>query len=145
MQVIASVGDSILQPPLVPREHPDAREAPGSVLPLICGYIRISGAREGALAMTCPRTLAARCSAIRYDQTAELLTVTEVREGRGELVNTVRGNLAALVPPVGHLGPPTMREQPIFGYEEERARVLNDVTFACQGHRLRLPVLQSGR
>ena len=70
------------------------------------------------------------------------LTEAEVRDGWGELVNMVGGNLKALVPPISRLGLPTVRECEVFGYEEEESRLLNDVVFACLGQRVRLTVLQ---
>ena len=73
------------------------------------------------------------------------LTEAEVRDGWGELVNIVGGNLTAQVPPVSRLGLPTVHEHEVFGYEEEGSRVLNDVVFACLGQAVRLTILQPRR
>lgn len=63
VQVMASVWDSILRLPLLLRAQPDGSEAAPGDLPLVVGTIRIAGAWDGVVAMTCPRTSAAQCTA----------------------------------------------------------------------------------
>jgi hypothetical protein len=45
--------------------------------------------------MTGPRPFAAKCAAIMHDRKPEALTQAEVRDGWGELVNMIGGNLKA--------------------------------------------------
>jgi hypothetical protein len=145
VQLMASVWETILQLPILPRDgHPGDEVRPGD-LPLVTGRIRIAGAWEGTVAMTGPRSFAAKCAAIMHGREPEELTGAEVRDGWGELLNMVGGNLKALVPPVSHLGLPTVHEREVFGYEEDGSRVLNDVVFACLDQRVRLTVLQPKR
>jgi hypothetical protein len=45
-----------------------------------------------------PRSFAAKCAAIMHEREPGALTEEEVRDGGGEPVNMVGGNLKALVP-----------------------------------------------
>ena len=49
--------------------------------------------------MTGPRSFAAKCAAIMHEREPGALTEAEVRDGRGELVSVIGGNLKALMPP----------------------------------------------
>jgi hypothetical protein len=44
-------------------------------------------------AMTGPRSFAAKCAAIMHEREPEALTEAEVRDGWGELVSMIGGNL----------------------------------------------------
>jgi len=111
VQLMASVWETILQLPILPRDGHTGDEVRPGDLPLATGRIRIAGAWEGTVAMTGPRSFAAKCAAIMHGREAEELTGAEVRDGWGELLNMVGGNLKALVPPVSHLGLPTVHER----------------------------------
>jgi Chemotaxis phosphatase CheX len=145
VQLMTSVWETILQLPILPRDGHEGNEVRSGDLPLLTGRIQIAGAWEGTVAMTGPRSFAAKCAAIMHGREPEALTEAEVRDGWGELVNMVGGNLKALVPPVSRLGLPTVLAREVFGYEEEGSRVLNDMIFACLGQRVRLTVLQPRR
>jgi hypothetical protein len=145
VQLMTSVWETILQLPILAREDYNGNAVRSGGLSLVTGRIQIAGAWEGTVAMTAPRCFAAKCAAIMHEREPETLSETEVRDGWGELVNMVGGNLKALVPPVSRLGLPTVHEREVFGYEEEGSRVLNDVVFACLGQRVRLTVLQPRR
>jgi chemotaxis protein CheX len=69
------------------------------------------------------------------------LTPAEVLDTWGELVNMVGGNLKGLLPPPSQLSLPDVRESATYCYSEPETRPLNQVTFACQGHRIRLILL----
>jgi hypothetical protein len=144
VQLMTSVWETILQLPILAREDHDGDEGRSGDL-LVTGRIQIAGAWEGTVAMTGPRSFAAKCAAIMHEREPEVLTEAEVRDGWGELVNMIGGNLKALVPPVSRLGLPAVHERKVFGYQEEGSRVLNDVVFACLGQRVRLTVLQPRR
>jgi chemotaxis protein CheX len=145
VQLMASVWETILQLPLLVREaHDDDRNWSAGVPP-VTGRIRIAGAWEGTVALTGPRSFAAKCAAIMYQREPESLTDAGVRDAWGELTNMVGGNLKALVPPVSRLGLPTVHEDESLAAEDGGARVLNDVIFACRGQRVRLTVTQARR
>jgi hypothetical protein len=54
----------------------------------------------------------------------------------------VGGNLKALLPPPTTLSIPEVRETETWLSREEGTTVLNEVTFACLGERMRLTVLK---
>jgi hypothetical protein len=145
VQLMTSVWETILQLPLLARGGHYGEEVRSGDLPLLTGRIQITGDWEGTIAMTGPRSFATKCAAIMHGREAESLTEAEVRDGWGELVNMVGGNLKALVPPVSRVGLPTVQEREVFGYQEAGSRVLNDVVFACLGQRVRVTVLQPQR
>ena len=144
VQLMTSVWETILQLPILAREDHDGDEVRSGDLPLGLGRIQITGAWEGTVAMRASRSFAAKCAGIMHGREPGALRDTEVRDGWGELVNMIGGNLKALVPPISRLGLPTVEVDQVFGAEEEGSRVLNDVVFACLGQRVRLTVLQPG-
>ena len=76
-----------------------------------------------------------------HGRSATDLTSAEVLDAWGELVNMVGGNLKALLPPPSYLSLPHVSESATYLHVEPGARTLNQLTFACRGHRLRLTVL----
>jgi Chemotaxis phosphatase CheX len=118
VQLMTSAWETILQLPFLPRDAHEGDEVRSGDLPLLTGRIRIAGAWEGTVALIGPRPFATKCAAIMHGCQPETLTESEVRDGWGELVNIVGGNLKALVPPVSRLGLPTVLEREVFGYEE---------------------------
>jgi chemotaxis protein CheX len=66
----------------------------------------------------------------------------EVYDAWGELVNMVGGNLKALLPPPGTLSLPHVREVETWLSREKGTTVMNEVTFACLGERMRITILK---
>jgi hypothetical protein len=54
----------------------------------------------------------------------------------------VGGHVKALVPPVSRLAIPTVTATAVFGCREPGSQVLNEVTFACLGNRMRVTILK---
>lgn len=144
VQIMASVWESILGLPILPRPERDAAEGEGTGR-VIVGAVRIEGAWSGAVELAGPQEFAAGCTARMHQRPVELLSDREVRDGWGELVNMVGGNLKAMVPPVSRLGLPEVASGETPGPRPDGLRVLNDLTFACQGSRIRLTVLRANR
>jgi chemotaxis protein CheX len=94
--------------------------------------------------MTCPRALARHCAARMHGRDPAALTPAEVTDGWGELVNMVGRSLKGMLPPPSWLSLPVAREHPTYSYREEGTRVINELTFACLGRRLRLAVARRG-
>jgi len=138
-QVVASVWDTALGLPALPREGHDLT---GSHDHGVLGRVRITGAWEGVVAMSGPSRLAAECSALMYGTEPQDLTEAEIRDGWGELVNMVGGHIKALVPPVSRLALPLVGPNRNAAYREPDCKVLNEVVFACQGSRMRVTVLK---
>ncbi len=140
-QLVAAVWDSTLGFPILPRQEHHDPEQELDALPALTGTLHITGTWEGTVAMSCAATFAAKCGAVMHGRIATELTSIEVQDAWGELVNMVGGNLKALLPPPSYLSLPTVRETPTYLYAESGTRLLNQLTFACLGHRLRLSIL----
>jgi hypothetical protein len=145
VQLVASVWENILQLPAQNRDTPESDPPKTTDLPLLGAAVRITGKWEGMVALTASRSLAAKCTAIMHQRQPDDLSEGEVRDGWGELTNMVGGNLKALVPPESRLSLPEIREATGYGWTEPGLRVLNQLTFACLGQRIRLCVLVPDR
>jgi hypothetical protein len=77
VQLMTSVWETILQLPILARDGHDGHEVRSGDLPLVTGRIQIAGAWEGTVAMTGPRSFAAKCAAIRHERKPEALTDAE--------------------------------------------------------------------
>jgi chemotaxis protein CheX len=66
----------------------------------------------------------------------------DVFDAWGELVNMVGGNLKALLPPPTTLSLPDLREVETWLSREAGTTVMNEITFACLGERMRLTILK---
>ena len=80
---MASVGETILQLPILARDGHQGDEVRSGDLPLVTGRIQIADAWEGTVAMTGHRSFAAKCAAIMHGLEPEALTEAEVRDGWG--------------------------------------------------------------
>jgi chemotaxis protein CheX len=141
-QLVAAVWDSILSLPILPRDGSEDLDSHARPSPLLSGYVRISGNWTGSVVMRVPFSLAQECGALMYGRPAPELGSQEVCDAWGELVNMVGGNLKALLPPPTTLSIPDVRETETWLSREEGTTVLNEVTFACLGERMRLTVLK---
>ncbi len=137
--ITTAVWESILDFPLTVRDGHEPLEEGGRVL---TGAITISGNWDGIVALSTSHEFAVECAARMFAKPEAEITPTEEQDAWGELVNMVAGNLKALVPPVTHLSLPTVVDGTTYTYRVPRARVLNEITFACLGSRFRLAVLQ---
>lgn len=70
------------------------------------------------------------------------LSQQDVADAWGELVNMIAGNLKALMPPPSEVSLPSVVEGTTYIYRVPRTEVLNELTFACLGKRIRVTVLE---
>jgi hypothetical protein len=77
-----------------------------------------------------------------YGQGPSELGSGEVYGAWGELVSMVGGNLKALLPPPTTLSLPQVREVETWLSQDEGTTVMDEVTFACLGERVRLTILK---
>jgi chemotaxis protein CheX len=106
--------------------------------------VRISGNWTGSVVMCVPFSLAQQCGALMCGQGPAELGSREVYDAWGELVNMVGGNLKALLPPPATLSLPHVREVETWLSREKGTTVMNEVTFACLGERMRITILKQG-
>ncbi len=142
VQLVASVWASMLELPILPREEPEDLDNDPRFQPALIGIVRITGAWQGSVAMSCRPSFAAECGAMVFRKNPAELDPSEVTDAWGEPVNMVGGNLKAMLPPVSQLSLPEVRENPTFSFREPQTKVFNELTFACLGKRLRVTVLQ---
>jgi chemotaxis protein CheX len=142
VQLVSSVWESMLELPILSREEQEDLDNDPRFRPALIGIVRITGAWEGAVAMSCRASFAAECGAMMFRKNPAELDPSEVTDAWGELVNMVGGNLKAMLPPVSQVSLPDVREHPTFSYREPESKVFNELTFACLGKRLRVTVLQ---
>jgi hypothetical protein len=71
VQLMTSVWETILQLPILVRNRHDDDPTRARDLPLVTGRIQITGAWEGTVAMTGPRSFAAKCAGIMHGRASE--------------------------------------------------------------------------
>jgi CheY-specific phosphatase CheX len=140
IDIVASVWDSMLGLPILVRDGQE--DLDHGDIHTLTGTVHVTGAWQGTLAMATPIVLATECAARMYDQPAGSLPLTEVQDAWGELCNMVAGNVKACLPPPCQISLPGVVEGTTYSYRVGRTRVLNELTFACLGKRIRLTVLQ---
>jgi chemotaxis protein CheX len=142
VQLVAAVWDSTLGSPILPREGSEDLDSQVRHFSLLSGRVQISGNWAGSVVMCVPLSLASECGALMYGRAAAELGPADVQDAWGELVNMVGGNLKALLPPPTQLSLPEVRQVSSWQSREEGTTVMNEVTFACLGERMRLTVLK---
>ncbi len=142
VQLVAEVWDSALNLAVLSRDDSEDLDSSSRTSPLLSGSVAISGIWEGSVVMCVPSSLAAACGALMYGRSAADLTRDEVYDSWGELVNMVGGNVKALLPAPTRLSLPIVREASSWRIGEEGANLMNEVTFACLGQRMRFTLLK---
>jgi chemotaxis protein CheX len=119
----------------------DAPDEPG--LKTATAVVHLTGAFRGSIAITAAVPLAAECGARMFQTTPEKLSSSEVQDSWGEMGNMVAGNLKALVAKPTVISLPTVMEGNSYTFRIPRASPINELTYACLGHRMRVTVLRA--
>ena len=119
----------------------DAPDEPG--LQTCTAVVHLTGAFRGTVALTGAAPLAAECSARMFQTSVDMLTAAEVQDSWGEMSNMVAGNLKALVKKPSVISLPTVMEGATYSFRIPRASPINELTYACLGHRMRVTVLRA--
>lgn len=138
--ILELVWDSTLGLPISLREHEESGLPADE--PITIGSVQVTGNWPCTVAIAAPRHLAAECAARFFDRPADELGDADIMDAWGELTNQVGGNLKALIAPPTHLSMPDVMQGATFTYRVPRTRVLNELTFACLGSRVRVTVLR---
>ncbi len=141
LEILQLVWDSTLGLPVSQRED-DEQEVASAAGAIIVGSIHVTGAWPCTIAIAAPSDFAATCAAHIFGKSAEELSTADVMDAWGELANQIGGNLKALIAPPTHLSMPDVVQGQTFTYRVPKTKVLNELTFACIGSRLRLTVLR---
>lgn len=137
-ELLEMVWESALGLPVQWREQADP---PAEGAAIVEGSVRIGGAWEGVVALACTAGLAATCAAKFYERPAADLSPAEIGDAWGELTNMVGGNLKALIVPPTRLAIPEVVQGGSFTFRRPGMRMMDELTFACLGGRIRLTVL----
>lgn len=123
-EITRMVFDTVLGLDAVPAEG-SAPAADGAGM--LAGAVRISGAFEGTVTVSCTPALASHAAAILFDVADGAATESETRDALSELVNITGGNLKPLVPGPSKLSLPQVGDVPADG------KMLGKVRFDCMG------------
>jgi chemotaxis protein CheX len=109
----------------------------------ITASVQISGAFDGAVHVTCPRSVAVEAAGRMFGRPARTLMDDEVRDALGELSNMVAGNFKSRLPGRCRLSLPTVVEG--SGYEVTRlgSRLEAEAELATSAGRVRVRVYRS--
>ena len=138
-QLVISIWETALGLTLAPVEQPPEEVAGQKTRTAV---VHLGGAWRGSVALTAAATLAEECAARMYATATPMLSPAEVQDSWGELGNMVAGNLKALVIGPTQLSLPTVMEGSTYVFRVPRASKLNELTYACLGHRLIVTVLK---
>lgn len=141
IEIVQLVWSSTLGLPISLRDA-DAAEISASPGSVIVGSIQVTGAWPCTLALAAPMELAAICAEAFWGKPSSELPASDIMDAWGEVVNQIGGNLKALIAPPTHLSLPDVVQGATFTYRVPRTKLINELTFACVGGRIRLTVLR---
>ena len=138
-ELIVDIWRTALELPLARVD--EASDEPG--LKTCTAVVHLTGAFKGTVALTAAVPLAAECSARMFQTSVDKLTAAEVQDSWGEMSNMVAGNLKALVSKPSVISLPTVMEGSTYTFRIPRASPINELTYACLGHRMRVTILRA--
>ena len=100
----------------------------------LAGCVQITGAWDGAVALHCDVDLARQVAALMFSMPSESISIEEVQDALGELVNMTGGNLKALLAEPCHLSLPAVVEGNNYTLRIPGSTPISQVAFECQGH-----------
>lgn len=108
----------------------------------VTGVVQIAGGWEGTVLLVCASDLARKAGAAMLAVEEDQLSADELRDALGELVNTIAGNIKALIPGAMHLSLPTVVEGRDYELTVPGSSVLTRVSFVSEGMNMQVRVLQ---
>lgn len=137
-QLTISVWDAILRLPIEEEE---------SALPTgqrtLSACVHITGAWNGALALTCGDGMAAESAAIMFDLEQAGVSIAEKQDALGELANMIGGNVKGLLPEHCHLSLPVVVEGIDYSFRVPGSRQVSRIPMRSGEHRVTVSLLQS--
>jgi chemotaxis protein CheX len=137
-ELVTQIWDTAVGLPLSPVE--DAVDEPD--LHTRTAVVHLGGAWRGSVAITAGAPLADECASRMFQMSVAELSSAELQDSWGEMGNMIAGNLKALVHGPTQLSLPTVMEGSTYTFRVPRTHPLNELTYACHGHRLRVTVLR---
>ena len=139
VQVVETVWESTLALPAVPI---DARSGAPDGHRTYVGLVQITGAWDGAVAVQCDHGLARHAAMAMLGLTEADVTIEDVRDALGELVNMIGGNLKALLAEPCVLGLPVVVEGAELRMMLPGSRQVVQCAFAADHEPFTVTVLQ---
>lgn len=138
-EITRMVFDTVLGLDAVPADGPPP---PSTGPAMLAGAVRITGAFDGAVTVSCSSQLARHAAAILFDVPDGTATESDTRDALSELVNITGGNLKPLVP-----GPSTLSLPEVADGATHAAlagsRLLGRVRLDCLGQPVEVTLLES--
>lgn len=116
---------------LLSKEHP------------LISCIHITGDWNGTVVLHCSFMLARQITAIMFDVDIENITMDQIQDVLGELVNIIGGNVKSLLPLSCCLSLPVVVEDTDFTLKIPSTNIITRLGFECQGQSLMVMVLQN--
>jgi chemotaxis protein CheX len=135
-EIAVSIWESLFTVPL--QRVPAEPAIPG---PVMTGCVTIEGAWDGAVMLTCERSLAAVLAAELFEP-EQSVTEADVRDTVGEVTNMLAGNFKALLAPPSHISLPTVAVGAHYDLTVVGTRQMMVVRFRCGDGLLQVSVHQ---
>jgi len=123
----------------VDRDGPAAGDAG-----MLSGVVRITGAFDGTVTVSCTPALASHATAILFAVPDGTASESDTRDALSELVNITGGNLKPLVPGPSRLSLPEVAEGAAL-VDGTGATLLGRVRLHCMGEAVEVALLESTR
>ncbi len=108
----------------------------------LIGFVHVTGAWEGSLAIQCPNILVRRAAAVMFNLDPGKVSVREVRGVLGELAHMLVGNLKVILPRPSYISFPMVTEWGNSRPWTSGCRSVCQITFTCEGYPFRVNLLE---
>lgn len=136
-QLTPAIWDAVLRLPL--QEEPAPAPSHNRV---VSACVHITGAWNGAVALSCEIDFATRAAGIMFDLGDKAPSTADMQDALGELTNMIGGNIKALLPEPCHLSLPSAVEGADYSVRIVRSRVVTAVPFCSNGHHMIVSLLE---
>jgi chemotaxis protein CheX len=121
----------------------ESRETiPKPAAKVVSSCVYITGAWNGAVALSCDIGLAAQAASIMFDLRGARPSSGDMQDALGELTNMVGGNIKALLPEPCQLSLPRTVEATDPSAQTFRSQIVTELPFRCGDFFVNLSVLQ---
>jgi chemotaxis protein CheX len=138
-QIVAGIWDSVLGMEIQPVSEGDS--LPQSD-PMLSACIQITGAWDGAVLLRCPTEVAQRVAAVMFDLEADSISLGDMQDSLGELVNMVSGGVKSLLPETCSLSLPAVTEGVEDTLSIRGASPVQKAAFTCHGQPVWVTLLE---
>jgi chemotaxis protein CheX len=109
---------------------------------VVSACVYITGAWNGAVALSCDVAFASEAAAIMFNLADATPTTADMQDALGELTNMIGGNVKALLPEPCHLSLPSAVEGADYSVRILRSKVVTQVPFRCGNRSMSVSLLE---